>query len=201
MRKSEVALNIALGISIISWGVAGIYSNGSIAEVSTMRLLVALMNFTIGLLIIFRKPLLKAGSLKAAAISFPSLILGAMAFKMAQPLQNWPMYSEIIFSAGAITTVISFIFLGRNFSILPGQRSIVSGGTYNIVRHPGYLGEFMMTLACAMAYFKFTSILLLVAFLVSVFFRINEEEKLLSQNPDYLKYKEKTKWRLLPAIW
>jgi len=86
-------------------------------------------------------------------------------------------------------------------NLFPGLRSIVSSGPYNIVRHPGYLGELIMIFACAISIINMTSIIIFVFFVFSLLIRINVEEIVLSQSIDYLKYKEKVKWKLFPFFW
>lgn len=201
MRKGEIVLNISIGISLIFWGIAGmvsIYLNG---QPSLIRLLITIMNAVIGLLIIFRKPISKMGSLTSKMISLPTVILGGLAFKLAKPEYLWLPFIGILFFIGLFFTLISFIFLGRNFSIFPGLRSIVSIGTYRIIRHPGYLGELIMTFACTISQITILNNVVFIVFLLSLIFRIKEEEKLLSESCDYLRYKEKVKWRLFPYLW
>ena len=201
MQKGERILNVVLGINIIAWGIAGFYSFYLSGQPSMVRLMITVLNIAIGMLIIFRKPISKAASLPSLLASLPSLLLGGVLFRFATPLHLWPVYTQVIFTAGTFFTLLSFMFLGKNFSVLPGLRSVVSGGTYSIIRHPGYFGELLMVLACVLSGITLTSLLLFVAFIVSLLFRINEEEKLLSQNPDYAAYRQQVKWKLLPYVW
>jgi isoprenylcysteine carboxyl methyltransferase (ICMT) family protein YpbQ len=191
MRNSENVLNFFIGISIMSWGGAGIYFHSFSEGRPLIWILISSMNLIVGLMIILRKPILRHGSQMSMIRSFPSLILGGLAFKMAQPLNSWTTYADIVFTAGAIWTIISFIFLARNFSIFPGLRSIVSNGPYNLIRHPSYFGELIMTFACTISRVTILSNFILIVFLLSLALRINEEEKLLSEDPEYSKYKKK----------
>ena len=68
-------------------------------------------------------------------------------------------------------------------------------------RHPCYLGESLMTLACVIASHNYYSILIFVILLSFQVWRIREEEKMLQSLPSYISFSKKTKWRLLPFIW
>lgn len=201
MLRGETILNIFIGISIIFWGIAGMCSHYINGQPSLIRLLITGMNIIVGLLIIFRKPIFKKGSLSSIIISLPAAILGGLAFKLAKPEDLWLPFNETIFLIGSFFTLISFIFLGKNFSIFPSQRSVVSTGTYNFIRHPGYLGELIMTFACTISQITLLNNIIFILFLLSLIFRINEEEKLLSHSFEYIKYKEKVKWKLFPYLW
>jgi len=201
MQKGELILNLAIGFSIIIWGWNGFYLHYLNGEPSLIRLVISLLNLCIGVLIIFRRPVRKMESLISVIISIPSLIFGGLIFKMAHPFNLWSTYVEITFVTGALFTLVSFIFLGRNFSIFPEVRSIISKGTYNIIRHPGYLGELTMIFAFAISKINLIPGILFVFFVFSLWLRIHEEEKVLSQHRDYLTYKEKVKWKLFPYLW
>ena len=201
MKKEELILNIFFGLSLIYWGFAGFIQNYEHFLHSPARIFTTILNITVGILIISRKSVIKLGSQKSILISLPSLILGGVIFKLSQPMNLWNLYSEILFIFGGIFALVSFLFLGRNFAIIPAIRNIVANGTYRIVRHPAYLGELIMTIACVIASQNFYTVFIIILFLPLLILRIKEEEKLLSEDKNYKKYQEITKWRLIPFIW
>ncbi len=201
MDYKERILNISLGLSLIYWSFAGFYAAYSAAEITRLAVLISLLNFTVGLLIIFRMPLIKAASNYALLISLPAFIAGGVLFKFSKPLIDWSLATEIIFTCGAIITIFSFLFLGKSFAILPGMRNVVSKGMYRLVRHPAYLGESLMVLACLISAETYCSFLVFAFFIPGIVLRIRAEEALLFESPYYTKYASQVTRRLIPFIW
>ena len=200
MKRDELIINIALGLSIIGWGILGI-RQAFFETYSTVRLFSASLNVFLGCFILFRKPVLKAGSFRSMLISLPSFVLGGLLFKMAHPFENWPLWLECTFVAGVIATTLSFSFLGRNFAIFPSLRAITTAGPYRLVRHPGYASESIMITTCCLANPTAFAILVLLAFFIWLYFRIEQEEQLLSQSEAYTAYQASVRWKLIPLIW
>jgi len=198
MQKGELIINFSLGGSLIFWGVAGFFQS---PEYSIIRIFITVLNLFVGSLIVLRKPVVKLGSLPSILISLPSLICGGLMFKLAPVPSNWNVYQESVFVLGGMVMLISFLFLGRNFSILPGLRQIVSKGPFLVIRHPAYFGETIMLLACLLAGTSLYSMLTLLIFIPSLVLRINAEEKLLAKDESYLIYQSKVKWKLIPYVW
>lgn len=200
MKREELLVNISLGASIFFWGVIGL-REAFFDSYSTVRLFSAVLNIFMGCFLIFRKPVLKSGSWKSVLISLPSFLLGGILFKVAQPFQDWPLILEIIFASGVVLALLSFSYLGANFAIFPSLRSVSTGGPYRLVRHPCYSCEIIMTIACCLANLTILSVLILISFVVFLFFRISEEEKILSESQEYLQYKATVRWKLIPFLW
>lgn len=201
LSLEERVINWGFGLSLIFWGIAGFFSNIEVTLNSPVRMLITILNMTVGFLLIFRKPLLVNGSMASILISLPSLICGGWIFKLSKPLLLWPGYAEALFLIGGTIALISFISLGRNFSILPTMRQITSGGTFRFIRHPAYFGETLMVVACIVAAEGWLSMLPFLIYVPGIIYRIKEEEELLSQNENYNRYKETVRWRLLPFVW
>ncbi|HOF19982.1 MAG TPA: isoprenylcysteine carboxylmethyltransferase family protein [Bacteroidales bacterium] len=110
------------------------------------------------------------------------ILLGSMIF-------TWSMISNKFFS-----TMVS----------IQDDRghSTATGGPYRYIRHPGYTGFIIMTIATPVALGSFYA--LTMAFLVSVIFIVRtifEDKTLISELPGYLEYSEKVKYKLIPYIW
>ena len=201
MKTSERLVNIAFGFSILYWGVAGFLAYNEGLNTPFIRFFITLLNLTVGFLILFRKPVNKSCSLKAVLYSLPSLACGELIFKLALPLDQWSLTSKVLFTLGAGMALLSFLMLGRNFSIFPGLRSMVSGGFYKIVRHPSYLGESLMLLGCLMAADGWLSLIPFLLFIPTIALRIKEEENLLLYDEGYQEYTRQVRWRLIPGVW
>jgi protein-S-isoprenylcysteine O-methyltransferase Ste14 len=201
MDFKERILNILLGLSLIYWSIAGFHAAYSATEITRLSILISLLNLTVGLLIIFRMPLIKAASTKALLISLPAFIAGGVLFKLAKPLIDWSLTVEILFTCGGAITIFSFLFLGKSFAILPGMRNVVSKGMYRLVRHPAYLGESLMVIACVISAQTYWSILVFACFIPGIIIRIRAEEALLFESPYYAQYAKGVPRRLIPFIW
>ena len=201
MNSKERILNILLGLSLLYWSFAGFYAAYATAQITRIAILISLLNFTVGLLIIFRMPLIKAATSTALLISLPAFIAAGLLFKLAKPAMAWTDTAEILFISGGAITIISFLFLGKSFAILPGMRIVVSKGMYRLVRHPAYLGESLMVIACLLSAETYWSILVFSFFVPGIILRIRAEENLLFKSPYYAQYASRVTKRLIPFVW
>ena len=200
MKKGELIFNFSLGVSVLVSGFIGLHLMLQV-EFSIVRLATFALNLCVGLLFIIRKRVVKSGSVKSILISFPSFILGGLLFKMAHPFSNWTHLNNLLFILFTLLACISFIYLGKNFSVFPNLRAISIKGPYRFIRHPCYVSEIGLISCCCAANCSFISISLLILFIYCIILRIKEEEQLLMYDNDYLKYKMNVKWRLIPHIW
>ncbi len=80
--------------------------------------------------------------------------------------------------------------------------TVVTGGPYRWVRHPGYLGTILVPLGAA--FLLGSPWALAPAGLSAVVFIIRtwlEDRTLAAELPGYKAYTEQTRWRLLPGLW
>lgn len=200
MKKDEFFVNALLGLSIFVWGAIGLYI-GLFEQPSIVRVSSSILNLFIGVLIIVRKAAVKFGSIKSILISIPSLLLGGVLFKIAHPFHNWSLLSEFAFVISVLFTIVSYSFIGKNFSICPSLRSITTTGPYRIIRHPGYAGETALIFLCCIQNINPITVLVFISFIFSLYYRIIEEEQILSNSHEYIKYMSIVKWRVIPYLW
>lgn len=191
-------LNKILGLNIIAWGIIGFLDAPTI---SLVRVCITILNIVVGLLIFFRQYAPNGFKLNYRSFWLPALISNALVFKFSTPLFDWNISAQLLFLLGSIITLIAFLFLGKEFSIRPAFRNLIKIGPYHLIRHPAYLGESIMGIACVWAKPNIYSGCLLVVFIVAQMLRIKEEELVLSANPQYKIYTTNTKWRLFPFVW
>ena len=199
-RRLEQAFDWLLGLSVLSWGVLRATSGTDRGTAPADWIIVAL-HVSVAALLFVRVPVLKRGSLDILAASVPALLVSGWALKVAPTTTRWPAHAEVVFASGGILAILAFVFLGRSFAILPALRQIVVRGPFRCIRHPAYLGELMMILACGLAGMKLSSLVPLLAAIPFVTLRIICEERLLITAPVYRKYTQKVRWRLIPLVW
>ena len=91
----------------------------------------------------------------------------------------------LLYAAGGVLRLAPVFVLGRRFSglvaIQPEHR-LVTSGLYGIIRHPSYLGLFVLSLGWALAFRSGVGVILAVLTLVVVLARIEAEERLLERD-------------------
>jgi protein-S-isoprenylcysteine O-methyltransferase Ste14 len=102
--------------------------------------------------------------------------------------------------------IVFFVFRENSFAsatieVGVGQ-ALVSTGPYAVVRHPMYLGAFVMLLGAPVALGSWWGLLAVVPIFVVIIWRLVDEEVFLERNlPGYAAYRNEVKYRLLPFIW
>lgn len=92
-------------------------------------------------------------------------------------------------------------FAGRTIEVEPEQR-VVSSGPYAIVRHPLYAAALVMILFTPLALGSYVGLPFAALFIPVLVVRLlNEEDVLKRELPGYLRYSERTRYRLVPYVW
>lgn len=122
-------------------------------------------------------------------------------------LPDWVIYPGLVLMvSGILVRQWAILTLGRFFtlvvSVQTGQK-VVDSGPYRFVRHPSYLGVFLILVGIGLVFRSWGGILvLLVINGVALGYRIQVEEKVLvSELGDaYARYMKRTK-RLIPFVF
>nr|WP_301295606.1 isoprenylcysteine carboxylmethyltransferase family protein [Pseudomonas nitroreducens] len=109
--------------------------------------------------------------------------------------------AETLQVAGVLFQIFAKLSLGRSFGLVPANRAVVTGGAYQLVRHPIYLGYFVAHMGFLLGAFSLHNLIVLVFLYGVQFVRIVEEEKVLKLDPLYQDYMTRTRWRFLPGIF
>lgn len=190
-----------LGVNVLAWGILGLTTASASDRWSVVRLCISSLHFVVGALFITRKSVREHGKIRDLLIAIPSLLACGAAFKFAPSPATWPAFAQVVFAVATFFAIASLICLGRNFAVLPALRSVTTIGPYAWLRHPAYLGEAGMVLACWLAgpnWISGTACLLLVPTLM---IRITAEERVLRLSPEYQSYVKSVRWRLVPGLW
>jgi protein-S-isoprenylcysteine O-methyltransferase Ste14 len=111
----------------------------------------------------------------------------------------------LLYTAGGVLRLAPVFVLGRRFSglvaIQPEHR-LMTSGLYAVIRHPSYLGLFVLALGWGLAFRSGVGVIIAVLMLIVVRARIQAEERLLSENfgAEYDAYRART-WRLIPYVY
>lgn len=93
-------------------------------------------------------------------------------------------------------------FYSRNVGMQGGHR-LIQNGLYKYVRHPGYLGSFLVFLGFAISSSSFIAILInIILFFLVYSYRIKIEERILITlfGEQYKQYQSKT-WEIIPFLY
>lgn len=92
-------------------------------------------------------------------------------------------------------------YAAATIQVAAGQR-VISTGPYAIVRHPMYATALVMLFGIPISLASWWDVLVLVAILPALAWRLIDEERMLIRHLDgYTDYRRKVRWRLIPYIW
>ncbi len=167
----------------------------------TLLLLVVAEFFTLGLSLVVRVPIRRDWNPLALFCA-----LGASYYFVAVHLgPGLKLVPEAIGAALQVAGICWQLFakasLRRSFGILPANRGIVSHGAYRFVRHPMYLGYFVMDMGFLLTNFGLQNVLVYAGQFVLQAVRVSREERLLSSDESYRIYKGKVRFRVIPGLF
>ena len=101
----------------------------------------------------------------------------------------------------AMLVTIQNGYAAANITVESGQQ-LSSTGWYGLVRHPMYFGNVIMMIGVPLALGSYWGLLIVIAGLLVLALRINDEELLLTQElAGYRDYMQKVHYRLVPYVW
>lgn len=113
-----------------------------------------------------------------------------------------------IATIGVLISQYAYFTLGRFYTFQLGIRKdhyLVTKGPYRYIMHPGYLGQFILTVS-SILFFRvniIVTIIMLTITVYRVYWRITKEEEMLSNNFNNYTWSEycSARWHLIPLIW
>jgi protein-S-isoprenylcysteine O-methyltransferase Ste14 len=111
-----------------------------------------------------------------------------------------PQIGTALQLAGGLCIIASLFSLRRSFGVVPANRGIQTRGLYNVVRHPLYASELLALGGFAAANPSLWNVSLWLCECALQFARACAEERLLSEDPSYVQYRSRVKYRLIPMI-
>jgi protein-S-isoprenylcysteine O-methyltransferase Ste14 len=125
-------------------------------------------------------------------------------FAWSQMPPHMALAGDVLVGAGLLA--IFFVFRENSFTsatieLAPDQK-VISSGPYALVRHPLYSGALVMLLGMSIALGSWWGVLVVVAMVPALIWRLLEEEKFLAVNlAGYVAYENSVRYRLLPWVW
>jgi protein-S-isoprenylcysteine O-methyltransferase Ste14 len=124
-------------------------------------------------------------------------------------INNWDSFFAIgmtLFVIGLLIRIHSLLTLKQYFTYSVAKvedHKIIETGLYKYIRHPGYLGQFLIFIGISTSISNWLSILaMLIPITLGYLYRIKVEEGFMLEQlgEDYLKYQKRTK-RLIPMLY
>ncbi len=101
----------------------------------------------------------------------------------------------------AMLVTIQNGYAAANITVESGQQ-LSSTGWYGLVRHPMYFGNVILMIGVPLALGSYWGLLIIIAGLLVLALRINDEEALLTTElAGYREYTQKVHYRLVPYVW
>ena len=111
---------------------------------------------------------------------------------------------NVLVAVGFAGQVLAFrenTFAASTIQIAKDHR-VISTGPYALVRHPQYAAAFLYLFGMPLALGSYWGLLVFVAMMAAVMWRLFDEETLLAARlPGYAEYQRHVRWRLLPGIF
>lgn len=123
---------------------------------------------------------------------------------LSEPARIPPLISEataaMLLGIGLLVVVGGKMSLGCSFGLLPANRGVMERGLYRFVRHPIYLGYLLTHIPFLAAHPSGWNAAVLLAGDTALIVRALYEEETLGRDPQYVRYCQTVKWRLVPGI-
>jgi hypothetical protein len=102
---------------------------------------------------------------------------------------------------GALGAVYCLLWLGRSFGLVAANRGVQDRGPYGLVRHPIYACYLLTTTGYLLENPTLYNAAVYAVSWAFQIIRMGEEEKFLSQDPEYVAYRARVRHRLVPGIY
>lgn len=111
------------------------------------------------------------------------------------------LVGDILQVGGFTLQIVALLYLSRSFGLLPAYRGIKSSGLYSVVRHPLYTAYVISFIGYWINNPSLANAAVAVVGTAFLVMRIYCEEALLLKYDEYARYSNRTRWRLIPAVW
>lgn len=204
--------NSSIDGKITNEQIANVFAMSVFILFSTSNLILLINQFKISVLlnlifnlIIVTAYIIRRPAIKTSFSKFDILVsvLGTSSgvFFIGSPYQHETLILQVMQILGLLISLSGLLFLRKSFGVIPADRGIVTNGIYRFIRHPIYAGYFLSFSGFLIQNYTMWNLGIFTCFIILETTRLLREEKLLKQNPEYLQYTQKTRWRILPYVW
>jgi protein-S-isoprenylcysteine O-methyltransferase Ste14 len=134
----------------------------------------------------------------AAVVAIVGMLFARPAYDPVGGLE-WLYF--VLQMGGAAAAVATLFALGRSFGIVAANRGLKTTGPYGVVRHPLYAAYLVTMGGYLFENPSVRNIVILGAVTAAQVIRIGEEEKCLSADPEYRRYRGQVRFRLVPYVY
>jgi protein-S-isoprenylcysteine O-methyltransferase Ste14 len=137
--------------------------------------------------------------------------IGLMVFPALDHRFGWSHMPPVVALAGDLLVLLGwlaiyYVFRANSYAAatiqLAPDHKIISTGPYALVRHPMYAGGLLMLLGVPIALGSWWGLLVIVAMMPALIWRLFEEEKFLVRNlAGYVAYQRTVPYRMIPLVW
>lgn len=114
---------------------------------------------------------------------------------------GWSAVGLVLIVLGACLSLASLLTLGRRFGNRPALRGLATMGPYRLVRHPMYLSYVLADIGYNLEEWNAGTLLLVLIGWTALVYRIRAEERVLSADVGWQKYRDLVRFRLVPFVW
>jgi protein-S-isoprenylcysteine O-methyltransferase Ste14 len=139
-------------------------------------------------------------SVRSIAATAGMLVLPCMMRPTTPSVGSFALYGIARELIGATATQVARIYMGQHFGLLPANRGILTRGAFALVRHPSYMGWLTMCAGYFMTFPSARNAVLIAVALPFMMWRIEQEEILLTEDPKFVAYRNRVRYRLVPGL-
>jgi protein-S-isoprenylcysteine O-methyltransferase Ste14 len=111
------------------------------------------------------------------------------------------MPALLLMLSGLCIHVAAKLTLRRSFGLVAAHRGLILGGVYARVRHPMYAGYLLSHIGFLLWAPTLWNVAVYAVAWTCMWIRMNAEERVLGQDPDYRAYMDRVRYRLIPGLY
>lgn len=192
-----------LAAAVTAWFVYRVGLNYYLHDRSRITTLLLLVSEVVSLIVIIasRRPSFRDSNILYAVLTvFASFVVPVFILPKPQTAIVPEAVSSVMAMTGALWTIYAKLSLGRSFGLVAARRIIKEGGAYRLVRHPIYIGYFIIHIAFLLENFTLANGVIIVALYCAQILRALREESILSAEPSYRAYCARTRYRFIYGV-
>jgi protein-S-isoprenylcysteine O-methyltransferase Ste14 len=107
----------------------------------------------------------------------------------------------VVQTVGTCISIFGLLSLNKSVGLVAANRGVKTFWAYKYIRHPIYTGYFITYGAFCYQNFTTGNFIIIALWMTYEILRLFSEEKYLSQDPAYVEYMKKVRWRMIPYVF